>query len=72
MKLNLYKNGDYYIGDAFNGLPHGKGKIFYKSNNIKFNGNFKNGKWYGKGIKYNENGDIIYNVNYTKTRKLLF
>ena len=66
--INLYKNGDYYMGETFNGLPHGKGNIYYKSNNIKFNGNFKNGKWYGKGIKYNENGDIIYNGNYVNDK----
>ena len=61
---NINNNGYYYIGEAFNGLPHGKGKIYYKNNHLKFNGNFEKGKCNGKGIKYNENGEKIYEGNY--------
>ena len=62
--ININNNGDYYIGEAFNGLAHGKGKIFNKNNQLKFIGNFTKGKCNGKGIKYNEKGDKIYEGNY--------
>ena len=38
-KIEL-ENGEYYIGDLFNNLKHGKGIIYYKNGNIKYEGDF--------------------------------
>ena len=52
-----YQNGEYYIGQWLNGLKNGRGTIFYRDNNIKYEGDFVNNKFEGKG-RYNwENGE---------------
>ena len=62
--VNINDKGDYYIGEVFNGLPNGKGKIFDKNNQLIFDGHFKNGKWDGEGKKYDEEGNLIFCGNY--------
>ena len=42
-KIEL-ENGEYYIGELFNNLKHGKGIIYYKNGNIKYEGDFINDK----------------------------
>ena len=44
-----YENGDYYIGQSLNGKKHGKGIIFNKYGNIKYEGDFVNGEKEGNG-----------------------
>ena len=53
----IYKNGIYYIGEMLNGIPHGKGIIYYKNGNIKYDGEFVNGKFEGNGKYIYENGE---------------
>ena len=53
----IYKNGNYYIGEMLNGIPHGKGIIYYKNGNILYDGDFVNDKAEGNGKYINENGD---------------
>ena len=47
-KIEL-ENGEYYIGELFNNLKHGKGIIYYKNGNIKYEGDFINDKREGNG-----------------------
>ena len=39
-----------------NGLKHGKGIIYYKNGNIKYDGDFVKDKYEGNGKYINENG----------------
>ena len=48
---------DYYIGDIKNNLKHGKGKIYYATGNIKYDGDFINDKFEGNGKYIYKNGD---------------
>ena len=36
--------GEYYIGEVYNNIPNGKGIVYYKNGNIKYEGEFINGK----------------------------
>ena len=36
----FYEDGEYYVGQFFNGLKHGKGTIYYKDGKIKYEGDF--------------------------------
>ena len=36
-----YNDGKYYIGPVLNGLPNGKGKIYYKNNKLYYEGDLK-------------------------------
>ena len=49
-----YDNGKY-IGPLLNGLPHGKGVIYWNDGD-KYEGDWINGKREGKGITYYGNG----------------
>ena len=40
-----------------NGNKHGKGKIYYKNGDIKYDGDFVNGKYEGNGKYICENGN---------------
>ena len=40
----IYENENYYIGQFKNGLRNGKGILYYKNGNIKYNGNWVNDK----------------------------
>ena len=50
-----YNNGRY-IGQILNGLPEGKGIIYYGNGN-RYEGEWKNGKYEGKGIASWNDGD---------------
>ena len=52
-----YYDGKYYIGPELNGLPNGKGKIYYKNSKLYYEGDFKNGIKEGNGKIFFENGD---------------
>ena len=54
-----YDDGDYYIGPLLNGLPNGKGKIYYKNGNIHYEGDMINGKREGYGKENYDNGYYI-------------
>ena len=41
---SLYNNGDYYIGNLKEGIPNGRGTLYGKGNNKKFEGSFINGQ----------------------------
>ncbi|MBN2864143.1 MAG: hypothetical protein JXN62_13330 [Bacteroidales bacterium] len=43
------EEGNEYKGEVFNGLPNGKGVIYY-ANGAKYEGDFRNGKKHGNGI----------------------
>ena len=47
-KNKIYENGDYYIGEMLSNVPHGKGILYYKNGNIKYDGEFVNGKYLNK------------------------
>ena len=42
---NIYEYGEYYIGQWLNNNRHGKGIIYYKNGNIKYEGDFVNGEY---------------------------
>ena len=50
----IYENDEYYIGQLKNGLKHGKGIIFYKNGNIKYDGEFVNDNEKGNNIVEND------------------
>ena len=50
----FYENGDYYLGQGLDGKRHGKGILFDRDGNIKYEGTFKNGKFYGKDDEQEE------------------
>ena len=52
-----YNDGKYYIGPVLNGLPNGKGKIYYKNNKLYYEGDLKNGIKEGNGKILFENGN---------------
>jgi hypothetical protein len=55
-----YYSDSYYIGPLLNGLPSGKGKLYYKNGNIKYEGDFVDDKREGKGkYIYEERKDYI-------------
>ena len=56
IKYNNYGNRKKYIGQVVNGVPEGKG-IMYWNNGDKYEGEWKNDKKEGKGIYYYSNGD---------------
>ena len=41
---SAYNNGDYYIGNLREGIPNGRGVLYDKRNNKKFEGSFINGQ----------------------------
>ena len=53
----INEKGDYYIGQYKKGLKHGKGKIYYKNGNIKYDGDFVKDKFEGYGKYIYENGN---------------
>jgi len=53
----ILDDGDYYIGELKNNMKNGKGIIYYKNGNIKYDGDFVNDKFEGKGKYTMENGD---------------
>ena len=56
-KKKIYDNGDYYIGEMLNDKAHGKGILYYKNGNIKYDGDFVNDKFEGNGKYIWENGN---------------
>ena len=56
-KKKIYDNGEYYIGEMLNDVPHGKGIKYYKNGNIKYDGEFVNGKYEGNGKYIWEDGN---------------
>ena len=51
-----YDNGDNYIGNLREGIPNGRGALYDRRNNKKFEGNFIDGEPVN-GIYYYENGE---------------
>ena len=47
-----FDNGDYYIGELRNKIPNGKGILYYKNGDIKYDGDFVKGKKQGLGKYY--------------------
>ena len=52
-----FENGQYYIGDWSNGHKNGSGRIYYKNNTIKYEGNFVHDKFEGEGRFNWDNGE---------------
>ena len=48
--------GTRYVGQVVNGLPEGKGIMYYNDGD-RYEGDFRNGKQEGKGIYYHNDGD---------------
>ena len=63
--IEIYENGDYYMGQGLNGKRHGNGIVFDKNNNIKYEGAFINGKYVGNyninDYEENDENDDINN-----------
>ena len=47
-----YPNGDYFKGTLKNDVPSGKGILYYKNGDIKYDGEFVKGKKQGLGKYY--------------------
>ena len=56
-KKKIYDNGDYYIGEMLNDKAHGKGILYYKNGNIKYDGDFVNDKFEGNEKYIDEVGN---------------
>ena len=54
---SLYDNGDYYVGNLKEGIPNGRGTLYDKGNNKKFEGSFINGQPVN-GTYYFESGEF--------------
>ena len=59
--LNNENNTIYYKGYHKNGLPNGKGTVYYENGNRHYVGNIKNGYFHGEGLEYYEDGQLMYN-----------
>ena len=55
----FYPNGEFYIGEIFNGLKNSKGIEYYKNGKIKYDGDWVIGKLEGNG-KYFFEDDEFY------------
>ena len=67
-KKKIYDNGNYYIGEMLNDNRHGKGILYYKNGNIKYEGEFVNGKKEGEGTYTDKNGNY-YSGHWSKNKK---
>ena len=54
----FYENGDFYIGQILNGLRHGKGILYYKNGDIKYDGYFVKDKYEGTGKFFWKDGNF--------------
>ena len=54
----IYSNGDKYIGELKNDIPHGKGTYTY-SRGDKYIGEYKNGEKNGQGTYIFLNGEKV-------------
>ena len=52
----IYEDGKYYIGQLKNDYRHGKGILYYKNGNIKYDGDFFDNKFEGNGKLVFEDG----------------
>ena len=52
-----YSNGDQYVGDMSNGVPHGKGTYIY-ANGDKYVGEFKSFSFHGQGSYFFTSGNL--------------
>ena len=52
----IYEDGKYYIGQLKNDYRHGKGILYYKNGNIKYEGDFVENKFGGNGKLILEDG----------------
>ena len=52
-----YDHGEYYIGEVCNNKRNGKGIVYYKNGNIKYEGDFINDKYEGEGKYIWEDGN---------------
>ena len=62
-----YNDGKYYIGPVINGIPNGKGKIYYKNGDLYYQGELKNGMKEGTGEIFFENGEY-YSGQFTQDK----
>ena len=56
-KKYIYENGEYYIGECLNAQKHGKGELYYKNGNIKYEGDFIKDEYQGNGKYIYEDGE---------------
>lgn len=61
-----YENGNYYLGNLLNNTPHGKGILYLKNNEIKYDGDFVNGKKEGNGKYFYEDKEMFVMENNKK------
>ena len=47
--IRYYEDGEYYKGQFNNSFRHGKGKLFYKNGNVKYDGDWINDIGEGEG-----------------------
>ena len=59
-------DGDYYIGQLKDGKMHGKGKLYFKNGNIKYEGDFANDKKEGTGTYFYFNRECFIFENHKK------
>ena len=52
-----YKKDEYYKGERSKGLKHGKGTLYYKNGNIKYEGDFIKDKFEGDGKFFWKDGE---------------
>ncbi len=51
-----WKDGTRYIGSLADGKPNGRGREYYKSGALRYEGDWVNGCWEGQGTWYGEDG----------------
>lgn len=54
-----YSNGDRYVGDMLDGLPHGVGEMSYAAGGEVYRGQWRRGQHHGRGEK-NWGDGILY------------
>ena len=56
----LYPEGEKYVGQWRDGVPHGRGVRFWPNGKVGYEGEIRNGKWHGTGKLYFKNGKTHY------------
>lgn len=65
----IFCNGDFYEGEFFRDLYHGKGKLFINEDSILYEGDFFEGKKQGKGFLRSFNKETYYEGEFYNDNK---
>ena len=68
-KYDLFTNQLKFEAEYLNGEINGKGKEYYKSDNVRFNCEYLNGKKNGKGKEYDYYNRLVFEGEYKNDRR---